>query len=54
MSLEDVAEFVAGRRSLPPDAVLVTIDDGSVSTLRVAAPILARHRIPAVAYSRPV
>lgn len=50
VSLDDVAEFVAGRRTLPHDAALITIDDGSVSTLRVAAPILARHRIPAVAY----
>jgi peptidoglycan/xylan/chitin deacetylase (PgdA/CDA1 family) len=50
VSLDDVQAFVAGTRDLPRDAVLVTIDDGSVSTLRVAAPILARHRIPAVAY----
>jgi peptidoglycan/xylan/chitin deacetylase (PgdA/CDA1 family) len=35
---------------LPDRPVLVTIDDGAASTIEVAAPILRRHAIPAVAF----
>lgn len=49
-SLEDVDEFVRGRRVLRDGSVLVTIDDGCISTLEIALPILARHRVPAVAF----
>ncbi len=50
VSLDDVIAFVAGRAELPDGACLVTIDDGCVSTLTEALPILARHRVPAVAF----
>ncbi len=50
VSLDDVEAFVAGRRALRDGSVLVTIDDGSVSTLDVALPILERHGIPSVAF----
>jgi peptidoglycan/xylan/chitin deacetylase (PgdA/CDA1 family) len=53
VSLDDVCAFVAGLRTVPDGAVLVTIDDGCLSTLRWAAPILARHGVPAVAYVTP-
>ncbi|MGE0792392.1 MAG: polysaccharide deacetylase family protein [Sandaracinaceae bacterium] len=49
-SLDDVIGFVAGTRALPDGACLVTIDDGCESTLTEALPILARHRVPAVAF----
>ncbi|MCC6250703.1 MAG: polysaccharide deacetylase family protein [Rubrivivax sp.] len=43
---------VAGLRSgkLPGDAVVITVDDGYASTLTVAAPLLAVHRVPATVY----
>lgn len=37
----------------PARATLVTIDDGFRSTLEVAAPILARHGVPAVLFALP-
>ncbi|AKF07178.1 polysaccharide deacetylase family protein [Sandaracinus amylolyticus] len=50
VSQEDVIEFVRGRRALPDGAVLVTIDDGCISTLEIALPIMQKHRIPGVAF----
>ena len=57
VSLADLAAYVAGRRSLPRNAVLVTIDDGDPSVLEAAVPVLQRHRVPAVLFAiadRPV
>lgn len=50
VSLDDVVAFVAGRRALPLDAALVTIDDGCRSLFTRALPILRAHRVPAVAF----
>ncbi|MBN8613374.1 MAG: polysaccharide deacetylase family protein [Deltaproteobacteria bacterium] len=50
VSLEDVHAFAKGQRHLPADACLVTMDDGYLSMLEVALPILARHRVPSVAF----
>lgn len=50
VSLEQVERFVRGEITLPHGAVLVTMDDGFSSWLHLAAPILQRHGIPAVAY----
>jgi peptidoglycan/xylan/chitin deacetylase (PgdA/CDA1 family) len=50
VSLEQVQAFVAGHQTLPDGSCLVTIDDGLVSTLTEALPVLARHRVPAVAF----
>jgi peptidoglycan/xylan/chitin deacetylase (PgdA/CDA1 family) len=43
-----VRELAAG--IVPDRTVVVTIDDGWVSTLTAAAPILERHKIPATVY----
>jgi peptidoglycan/xylan/chitin deacetylase (PgdA/CDA1 family) len=48
VSLDDVVAFAAGRRTLAPDAVLVTIDDGYRSVLDEAAPVLREYAVPAV------
>ena len=50
VSLDDVAAFVAGRRALARDAVLVTIDDGCRSLYTHALPILRAYGVPAVAF----
>ncbi len=50
VSLAEIEQLVAGRASLRDGSVLVTIDDGFESTLRVAAPILSRYGVPAVAF----
>ncbi len=46
-----LAGFVRGR--WPARSVLVTIDDGYRSTLTDAAPVLARHGVPAVLFVPP-
>lgn len=48
--LERVAAFLEGRESLPPKAVVVTIDDGYRSMFDVAYPVLKRHRFPATLF----
>jgi len=51
ISLEELQEFLAGRRALRTrPAVLVTIDDGLESLHSRALSILTRHAIPAVAF----
>ena len=50
ISIDQLAAFVAGKAELPSGACLVTIDDGMLSTLTEALPVLQRWRVPAVAY----
>ena len=50
IGLDALDRALAGQMRLRPDALLLTIDDGAESTLAVAAPILARHGVPAVAF----
>jgi peptidoglycan/xylan/chitin deacetylase (PgdA/CDA1 family) len=47
IDLERLIGFLRGERDLPPNAVLVTFDDGYRDNREVALPILQRHRIPA-------
>jgi peptidoglycan/xylan/chitin deacetylase (PgdA/CDA1 family) len=51
LSLSDVDAFVAGELLPPRDAVLLTIDDGSVSVHRIALPILREYGVPAVLFT---
>jgi len=51
VSLRAILDFVAGTRPLPPNACLVTIDDGMLSTLTEALPVLTRWKVPAVAFA---
>ena len=51
VSLRQVADFVSGTGELPVDACLVTIDDGMISTLTEALPILGKWKVPAVAFA---
>lgn len=50
VSLEQLVAFVQGRAEMPADACLITIDDGMISTLTEALPILERWKVPAVAF----
>jgi peptidoglycan/xylan/chitin deacetylase (PgdA/CDA1 family) len=51
----DLSGYLEGLRRgrWPSRSILVTIDDGYVSTLEVAAPLLRRHRVPAVLFALP-
>jgi peptidoglycan/xylan/chitin deacetylase (PgdA/CDA1 family) len=50
VSLDEIVQFARGEREIPSGSVLVTMDDGFSSVLSVAAPVLRRYGIPAVAY----
>jgi peptidoglycan/xylan/chitin deacetylase (PgdA/CDA1 family) len=50
VSMDDVALFLKGEKSLPQRAVAVTFDDGYKDNFRIAAPILNRLGIPGAFY----
>lgn len=50
VNIDDVLLFLKNGKSLPPRAVLVTLDDGYKDNFQIAAPILNRFGIPAVFY----
>jgi len=50
LTLEEIEAYLAGDPDTRREGVLVTIDDGFKSLLTAAVPVLARHRIPAVAF----
>jgi len=50
ISLRDLINWLDGRHSLPPYAVLITFDDGYVDNYINAYPILKRYKFPAVIY----
>ena len=50
ISLSEAAEMIAGRKTIPDRAIVVTVDDGYRDFLEVAFPALERHRIPATVY----
>ena len=45
--LADLPDFLSGKRPLPPRAVVITFDDGHVSSYQHAYPILRQHGFPA-------
>ncbi len=50
VGLSAFLDLLTTRQAPPSGAVLVTIDDGCASTLEVAAPILRRYGVPALAF----
>ncbi len=50
VTLDAVCDSLNGQGRLPDGAVLLTIDDGHLSTWSEARPILEAHGVPAVAY----
>jgi peptidoglycan/xylan/chitin deacetylase (PgdA/CDA1 family) len=50
VSLDDVQAFVRGERPLRDGSVLITIDDGFVSTFQYALPVLRRYGAPSVTF----
>lgn len=50
LDLDAALEVLAGRRSLPPNAVVLTFDDGTADLVDHALPILDRYHLPATLY----
>jgi peptidoglycan/xylan/chitin deacetylase (PgdA/CDA1 family) len=50
VSIEQIAQFAAERRQLPPRSTAVTFDDGFADNHDVVLPILRRYGIPATFY----
>jgi peptidoglycan/xylan/chitin deacetylase (PgdA/CDA1 family) len=50
ISIFDFAEWVAGKRALPPNSVLITFDDGDPSVKALGLPLLLKYKFPAVAF----
>jgi peptidoglycan/xylan/chitin deacetylase (PgdA/CDA1 family)/GT2 family glycosyltransferase len=50
IGFEDLARSLRERRPLPRRAVVITIDDGYEDNLRIAYPILRRHRMTATLF----
>lgn len=50
ISAEAFRAWKEGRAAIPPNAVLLTIDDGWPNVATVAAPILKRYQAPAIAF----
>jgi peptidoglycan/xylan/chitin deacetylase (PgdA/CDA1 family) len=48
--MDDIVNALAARRTLPLGTVALTFDDGYRDTLEIAAPILAKHELPATLY----
>lgn len=50
VSLDEVADWLAGKRQLPPNALAVTVDDGYRNFGRNAWPLFSAYGIPAAVY----
>jgi len=50
ISLDDVVAFQNGQKSIPPNAVAITFDDGYRSNYEVAYPILKQYGWPATVF----
>lgn len=50
VSVQDVHEWLQGKKKLPPHAALITFDDGYLDNYIHAYPILRRHGFPAVIF----
>ncbi len=53
ISLGEFEKYLQGELSLSKDAVLVTVDDGFQSMLKIALPVLKKYALPAVAFITP-
>lgn len=50
ISMDELAQMVQMGQTAPAGTVAITFDDGYLDNLEVAAPILARYRLPATLY----
>lgn len=51
LSLDDCADWLEGRRTLPDRAIAITFDDAYASVVTQALPILVRQRVPATVFA---
>ncbi len=50
VSMDDAVEYLAGRKELPPNPVVVTFDDGYESNYSTGLEILKKYNVPAIVF----
>lgn len=50
LPLSEAVEYLQNGKTLPPNAAVITIDDGYADAYEIAFPLLKKHRIPATVY----
>lgn len=50
LSLSEAIEFLRIGKTLPPNATVITIDDGYADAYEIAFPLLKKHKMPATVY----
>lgn len=50
LSMSELVDHLERNEAIPPQSVVITFDDGYLSTQRIAAPILKRLSLPAIVY----
>jgi len=50
LSLEDLATYLNSGREIPPDSVVITLDDGFKDNYTNAYPILKKYKVPATIF----
>jgi peptidoglycan/xylan/chitin deacetylase (PgdA/CDA1 family) len=51
VTLDEVADWLDGTKTLPPRPVAITFDDAYASVVTEALPVLVRHRVPATVFA---
>ncbi len=46
----EVADFIAGKKTLPKKSIVITIDDGQKSFFKLAIPILTKYQVKATSF----
>lgn len=50
ISMSDLAEWLGGKKTLPPHAALITFDDGYLDNYLSAFPVLRKRKLPAIVF----
>src|SRR5688572_30196720 len=51
LDLSEAVEYLQNGKTLPPNATVITIDDGYADAYEIAFPLLKKHQMPATVYA---